>query len=137
MRIDNFKTFAKYTAIITFGVFLQFSADELSALLNGLTDALCAVWRWSPAAAAYYDEDAGAGQVLYAAIAMPFMLALLYVMWLRGVLAHADAVRRAEIVKRFTDFRFLYLIALLRRHTPPSPNQDQRITHNYPCDRLQ
>lgn len=135
MQFDNLKTYTKYAAIIAIGLILQFSANELSESFAGLADAMGALYHWSTAKSVeFYDVDTGAGRVLYAAVTMPFMLVVLYVMWLRGVLVHADAVRRAEIEKRFIDYRFLYLLALLRQNTPSTPHPEQRTIPPNSCE---
>lgn len=104
--------YLQYGLIIALGLYAQFSLQQVHVLYECMAHALRRIFTPLPAVA---ESGEGATPAILYFVLMPFAPALLYGIWLSGGVRHALAVGRGEITKRFVDFRFVYLVAQLKR----------------------
>lgn len=96
------------TVVIIVGIVLQFTRTQLKDLFACLAIMLS---NWSQ----YSDSSLNADFTTALMIVMvPALLTIFYIMWQCKSQQQIDALHRAEIAKRFIDFRFVYLVGQLK-----------------------
>lgn len=134
--MNQYMDYLKYAAVIAVALYVQFSMAEVEELWTLVADAVANGFWLQPIDDATVD-DAGeeegcalyrAKQAIVGLIAVPLLLLLMYSAGRSHNAGHENAVRMAEIEKRFTDYRFVYLVGLLRKPlllTQPPPDNSQ------------